>query len=517
MKKMINVLVTFITVLLLILSALIFNISKYIRDDFPDQNIDEMLFYLTNGVGGTSGDVIITAIKQGLLPFLITLIIILIPIVRLSKREHILEANIRKKKFKFNIFPLKRLKLIYAFVILILSLFFSYKMLGVDSYIDRLTNYSPFIEDNYVSGTNVSIDFPKEKRNLIVLYLESMENSLINKESGGGWDYNVIPELTSLAKNNINFSNTNNIGGAFPVPGTDWTAAGLVSTTSGLPLKVPVSGNQYTSSEDFMAGAYSLGDVLREEDYNLSAMFGSDADFGGRKNFYKRHGDYKIFDVNTAIKEGKMRKEDKVWWGFDDSHLFKWAKEEITSLAGKEEPFSFTFLTANTHFVDGYLEKEAKQKFDSQYENVYAYSSKQVAEFVKWLKQQDFYKSTTLVIIGDHLSMQGGGFFPSHTYDGYERTIYNAFINSAAEPVNTKNRTFSPLDFYPTILASIGADIEGNRLGLGTNLFSDRKTLEEKFGLKYVSNELEKNSNFYNTEILQGDYIELLKEANEDK
>ena len=50
---------------------------------------------------------------------------------------------------------------------------------------------------------------------------------------------------------------------------------------------------------------------------------------------------------------------------------------------------------------------------------------------------------------------------------------------------------------FPTILSSIGADIKGNRLGLGTNLFSKEKTLIERLGYKKFSIEVEKSSNFY--------------------
>ena len=35
------------------------------------------------------------------------------------------------------------------------------------------------------------------------------------------------------------------------------------------------------------------------------------------------------------------------------------------------------------------------------------------------------------------------------------------------------------MDMFPTTLASLGAVIDGDRLGLGTNLFSDKPTLAE--------------------------------------
>lgn len=509
MKK--NKLINSSAVFLLFITSLIVSAAFYIKVNFPTQNIDEMIFYLFNGVKGTSIDVITNAIIKSLLPFILLLIILIIPIYPF-KRKNVIVVKYKGKKFSFTLFPIKS-RLIYSSVMLIISLVICYQLLGVHDYLQRLTNYSPIIDDHYVDGKDVSILFPKDKRNLIILYIESAENTFIDKKNGGGWDYTVIPELESIAQENINFSNSNKIGGAHPTHGTGWTVAGLVSTTSGIPLKIPIHGNEYTNSENFLAGAYTLGDILEKEGYNQEVMFGSDASFGGRSNYYIKHGKHKVFDVNTAIDQGKMDENEKVWWGFEDSRLFDWAKEEITQLASLDKPFNFTFLTANTHFPDGYVETETENIFESQYENVFAHSSKQVAEFVSWLKDQDFYKDTTLIIMGDHHTMQDPEFIKSHIYEGYERTIYNAFINPAIEPVNPKNRIFTPLDMYPTILASIGVVIEGDRLGLGTNLFSDRKTLAEEVGVKDLDIELGKNSKFYNGTILQSDYLELIRKA----
>ena len=84
--------------------------------------------------------------------------------------------------------------------------------------------------------------------------------------------------------------------------------------------------------------------------------------------------------------------------------------------------------------------------------------------------------------------------------DYANRRIYNAIINSAIEAKNTKNRKFTSLDFYPTTLASMGVKIEGNQLGLGVNLFSDKPTLLEKY--ENFNEELSKKSTFYNNKIL---------------
>ncbi|MGI6665684.1 MAG: hypothetical protein ACOX3W_09865 [Christensenellaceae bacterium] len=46
--------------------------------------------------------------------------------------------------------------------------------------------------------------------------------------------------------------------------------------------------------------------------------------------------------------------------------------------------------------------------------------------------------------------------------------------------------------------------IEGERLGLGTNLYSNRQTLMEELGYEYLEKELLMNSKYYNNQLLYG-------------
>ena len=59
-----------------------------------------------------------------------------------------------------------------------------------------------------------------------------------------------------------------------------------------------------------------------------------------------------------------------------------------------------------------------------------------------------------------------------------------------------KYREYSTFDAFPTTLAAMGIEIPGDRLGLGSNLFSKTPTLLEDYGLKHVKKELEKRSDF---------------------
>lgn len=166
-------------------------------------------------------------------------------------------------------------------------------------------------------------------------------------------------------------------------------------------------------------------------------------------------------------------------------------------MASGDEPFSLTMLTADTHHVDGFKCKYCGDEFDEQYSNVLACSDRQVYEFIKWIQAQDFYENTTIIITGDHLTMDHR-YIVENTDTSYTRRIYNCFINSAVGGENSKNREFITLDMFPTTLAAMGCTIEGDRLGLGTNLFSGKQTLCEKYGYEKLNGELSKRSEFYN-------------------
>ena len=497
---------TIIAIIILILSVVIIVASTYYKINYAEQTFDTIIYHLARGPEKANTEVVGKALKVCIMPIILIVVILAIPLTSFEKK-------IKIKKIQ--IYPNEKIlnhKIKYAVIILTLSIVFALGQIGLYSYLINQSQKSKIFEDEYVTSENVKITFPEEKRNLIYIFLESMETTVASKENGGSWEYSIIPDIEQLAMENINFSNTEKLGGAMQVPCTGWTIAGMVAQTAGVPLKMDITANSYTGYSSFLPGAYALGDILKEEGYNLKLMIGSDAEFGGRKDYFSVHGNYEIFDFYTAIEEGKMTKEDEVWWGYDDDDLFKWAKDEILELAAEDEPFNFVMLTADTHFYDGYLSENAEIKFDTQYENVFAYSSKSVYEFVEWIKKQDFYDNTTIVIVGDHIGMQTE-FYEEHLEEGYTRTVYNTFINSAIPEANSKNRQFSTLDIFPTVLASIGAEIEGERLGLGTNLFSGEPTLIEKYGFEFVNNELSKRSNYYNKYLLQDNYIEMLKSS----
>lgn len=516
-----------IIILLVLVCAFLIEASIYYKSTYPKQDFELILFTLRAGVSGSSPDVIKSIISSCIGQFIVILLFFYLTLARKTKNILFLTINRkRRKSIDIQIFPIKLTsnhRFIYMLFIIIMTMIVLIKSFGIDEYIKYQSMESKIFEEYYVDPQKTSITFPDKKRNLIIIVGESFENTVLSKENGGVWEYSLMPELENIALNNINFSNVpSKLGGPLLVYGTDYSAAGNIAITAGIPQKVgdfTQNANQYVNyyngSSNFLSGAYSLGEVLQDNGYTNEIIMGSDGHFGNRKQYYECNGNYKVFDVNYAIENGKMTSDEKVWWGFEDDRLYEWSKEEISNLASQDNPFNFIILTADTHFTDGYLSPYADNIYPTQYENVHAYASKCANNFVNWVKEQDFYEDTTIVIVGDHLGMQKE-FYDAKIEGYYIRSVYNAFINSAIPAKNTHNRIYTLMDMYPTILASMGVKIEGDRLGLGTNLFSDKKTLAEELGYDYLAEEIHKKSKFYNDYIIGNEYYKMKKEYDKE-
>lgn len=379
-------------------------------------------------------------------------------------------------------------------------------IMDIPGYLMDITDSSSIFEEEYVNPQSVTIEFPEEKRNLLLIYLESMETTYASEDAGGAKAVNYIPELTRLAEENVFFSNTAKLGGAFIYTGTGWTMAALLASSAGVPYKLPIEGNSAGEYESFLPGIISLGDILQREGYQNYFMCGSEAAFGGREAFYEQHGDYQIFDYDSAREEEVISQDYKVYWGMEDEKLYAYARKKLTELGETGEPFNFTMLTVDTHHPVGYKCELCHDEYPEQFANSIACASRQAADFVKWTKQQPWYENTTIILVGDHNSMNADFW---EDIGDYDRRTYNCFLNLPdeilKEDINRYNREFSTMDFFPTVLASLNVKIEGDKLGLGTNLFSKEPTLPEKMGKEEFSEQLSKYSNYYYTEFIVDD------------
>lgn len=482
LKRILFCIANVLFVFFLIFSALVCMSILWMFDTWPNLSMEELVYQLQASFEGTSrgmvGDYLLFSMPVVVIVFVVAMVTVTI---------------LRKKKKIYR--GIIAISILVSVVALVGECYLVWNRLDVRDYVEGNNTYSTFIDTNYVDPSEIELVFPTEKRNLIYIFLESMEVTYVDEENGGAFDDNYIPELAELAVLNEDFSgNSQSLNGGSSLYSTTWTAAAMFAQTAGLPLSLPIDGNSMDTQESFLPGITTLGDVLEEQGYNQTLMIGSAGNFGGRSLYFSEHGDYSIKDYYYYQELGKYPEDYWVWWGFEDNKLFEYAKEELIELSSQSEPFNLTLLTADTHFEDGYTCELCGSEYgDNIYANVLSCSSRQVSEFVEWIQQQEFYENTTIVISGDHLTMDSD--FCEQVDDSYERKVYTTYINSAVQPENPEGRReYSTFDNFPTTLASIGVEIVGNRLGLGTNLFSDEKTLVELYGVDQINSELKKRS-----------------------
>ncbi len=500
--------ITKISAIFVVLGSAAFTGTIWGKNTFGELAADQLIINLITPKEGTSDDIMSTLFSGPV--FQTILITLVFALLTFSTKYIFLKFKDR------NIKPLSLKKMIS--VVLAVTIFFGGCTFGIIEFglVNVIKMYcfeSKFIENNYINPSDVKLQFPETKRNLIHIYLESMENSYATTDMGGYMEENLIKPLTDLAKEGYSFSHLEKgLGGPVSTTGCVWSVASMVNMNAGIPMKAPTNRNKYGTADNFLPGAIALGDILESQGYEQTLMFGATAKFGGLNFFYESHGNFNILDYDEVKEKGWIPKEYHVWWGYEDDKLYEFAKKELTRLHETGKPFNFVMETADTHFPDGYVGPNTPTPRESQYANVIAYSASETEKFVRWIQQQPFYENTTIVIIGDHLSMDTK-FFKNFD-ETYLRTTFNLILNPAPNVTDipkerTQNRWWYNGDMFPTILASIGVKIEGDRLALGTNLFSDTPTLFEenggKEGWEKINEEFNYGSKFYTQNILNGD------------
>ena len=464
-----------------------------LKETFPLKNIEAVLFTLSQNIEG-SRDFIITlfigALKHS---FVLTAIIIAAIFALCSTLRRLRKATIPAKisKVSFN-------KLIFSANIFAAALF-TYSACSqlplIDYYVtlqklETQPEHSSFYIKEYINPDSIEIKF-NEKRNLILIFLESMEYNFQDSANGGNLSRNLIPEITDFIKNEQSF-----IPGGTQVTGLGWTFAAIIANTCGIPLTLPSTANTSVYQKNFLPQVTCLTDILMRNGYNFVVSQGSNLKFCEFDDFLSTHSSPQAFGLMEYLKDERVKKDSSVFWGINDKLHYDLVKEQISKLAVQDKPWAVWLFTIDTHSPFGYLHPDCAPDTsvsqEKQYPFVIRCASRQAYDFIEWAKQQEWFGTTTIVVVGDHATMAA----PSSV--GFKDTTIthywlNFFINSA-KTANTYERKFTSLDMYPTILESIGAEIPGRALGLGRSLYATEPTLLEKYGQDSLNKAIKKRS-----------------------
>ena len=227
----------------------------------------------------------------------------------------------------------------------------------------------------------------KPGKNIIVLSLESLENSFIEG------DYTKLtPFLSSYKKEQKYFKLTEDVG---------WTLGSLFLLMTGNTAYFSINSNPNTwllnHSKYLIPG---FANVLKKADYDMK-YFMSNISFAGTDVFLKSLG-FEIYSEKNHTGN---------FTNIYDFSVFSELKKHILEAKNQTKPFAYFLSTSDTHF-NGNLDKKTIKNFKiniNDYEDnieipvrVLDYL---IEDFVNFLKVNDLLENTNIYIFPDHLLM----------------------------------------------------------------------------------------------------------------
>lgn len=323
-------------------------------------------------------------------------------------------------------------------------------------YVDPLADFSA---STVVSSTG-------EKKNLILIYLESIEDTFSDDQR---FETNMLESVQNST------DGWSALDGLQQVLGGGWTMSGIVSTQCGIPLRAPIgleggdeTGQVATTTAGYLPNATCLGDVLAANGYTNVFLGGADSSFASKRTFLTGHGYDEVKDLDTwrTLGESEMRED----WGLSDNRLLERAKEEVLTLHQGEAPFNLTVLTLDSHDAP-YLYDNCPLFTDVLMTSVITCSMEAVADFVDFLGANGVLEDTAVVLMGDHLKLvsEQNSFWDE--LGGLEdRTIFSRVWDPSGSPTFRSN--VDQLSVYPTVLDLLDIPMVDQRAGLGVSAFA---------------------------------------------
>lgn len=451
-------------------------------DTFPLSNVEAVLFTLFAGTNEGSEEFVISSlvekvVKPSSIAFCLLLILQLLVAFVLQSKKISLSFKLWKMKYAIYGDSLKRLvRQIQKIILVIVAIYCAIQSLVLPG----IMMSSPFralfqqpvdsdlYRNHYIHPDSVQIDALDSLKNLIVIMLESMETNFSQ----------YTPEIVELQKHNQNF-----YPGGLNVSGTSWTIAAITGKLCGIPLNMPMGIDEYLGKlPTYLPGAKCLMNILENKGYNQVYMQGSSGDFTQKRTFWTVHGNVSVHDIEYYKKVGKIPGDYYIFWGFEDRKLYRFAKDELDSLSKLEKPFALYMLTVDTHQPEGFLDDSCVAQFnvnEGKLPRVLRCTSRQLFDFLQWAKKQSWYNNTVISVMGDHAMPM---LSPKANVSSTDSLYWVNFIINSAIQGPVRERQYSSLDVFPTLLESMGFALENRGVALGRSLYSDSLTMLELYG-----------------------------------
>lgn len=315
---------------------------------------------------------------------------------------------------------------------------------------DSIIDLPQYFNKKSTSRTSFSADTREEPRNLIFIVAESLPYVVLEK--------NYTPEVTPTLYKIIQDSNVNFFACFAQVTAGVSSDAQFIYNTGLLPLKSQSVALSYPEN-DYPSIAKALN-------YKSTEIIGEPKQIWNHDKTTKSYGYNRLIDDVASF--GVMNA---------DSLIFLEAARQIEK---SQQPFFFFISTMSMH--GPYTEERVSPKIDtkelasSPFEQEYLqrlnHFDRQLETFLGFLKDNDIYDNSVIIIIGDHPIIDS--YVPAALRDNrVPLIILNSQLGKAS-----KSEIYQ-IDVFPTILDIFGVKYtyQGcNYGGQGTSVFSDKVT-----------------------------------------
>lgn len=283
--------------------------------------------------------------------------------------------------------------------------------------------------------------------NIVFILLESW--SADNIESLGGLD-GITPNFKNLEKEGLLFTNFYSNG---------WTSdQGISSIFSSFPVFPYVAVvNQADKSRKLPCLNKSL------INYHSSFFFGGQLTYGNIKGYLISQGFDKVKDEKNYrhLTSGSL--------GVHDEFMFTQFKEELKQLP---QPFMSTLFTISSHSPFDFP-AEHKLSFkhkDDKYVNSVAYTDVCLGNFMKSIKEEDWYANTLFIIVADHSHSSPRGWRVAQKERYKIPMLWTGGVLKDVYRGKQHHKIGSHIDISPSILAQL--ELNSKAYKFGNDLFN---------------------------------------------
>jgi len=288
----------------------------------------------------------------------------------------------------------------------------------------------------------VNVEGAPNKANVVIILLESMAAECLKKEYNG---VSLMPYLNSLADSSYNFVNFYSAG--------IHTNNGIVSTLFG----TPASFDQ-PSIESNPRRYKGLPQELKKNGYQTLFFVTSNPNYDNMQGFLLENSFDRLYSQFDYPKDKIVNN-----FGVQDDFMLEYSLERINEAAKTGQPFLSVMLTVSNHppFVVPDAFNDAADKDESR---ILAFVDHSVRSFMQKAAEQEWYKNTYFVLLGDHGGVLGQQQYAmALTYNHIYCVISSPLFADAPRRLQ---QIGGQIDIYPTIMGLLNISYKNESMGI---------------------------------------------------